>query len=273
MELILQTFDEGIGTLTLANDAKRNALSAELLDQLVCALSDMRGRSARAVILTARKGAAIWSAGHDIAELATPGHDPLAFDDPLEKAVRAIQTCPAPVIAMVEGSVWGGACELVLTCDLRVGTPLTTFALTPAKLGVPYNLNGLLNLIGAIGLSTAKRMLFTAAPLPAGRAEQLGLLCDVVPPEQLEAFTMSLARQIAQNSALSISVMKEQLRVLARAHPITPDSFEHIQALRRVVYESADYREAIAAFLSRRRPAAGRGEGEHGHHDRTTPDR
>jgi methylmalonyl-CoA decarboxylase len=256
MDLILESFDDGIGTLTLANDAKRNALSEELLDQLVCALAAMKGESARAVILTARKGSAIFSAGHDIAELAKPGHDPLAYDDPLEKAIRAIQAFPAPVIAMVEGSVWGGACELVLTCDLRIGTPQTTFAITPAKLGVPYNLNGLLNLIGAVGLGTAKRMLFTAAPLPAAKAEQLGLLCDIVPAEQLETFTMDLARKIAQNSALAISVIKEQLRILARAHAITPDTFEHIQALRRLVYESADYREAIEAFLRKRKPRA-----------------
>ncbi len=259
MDLILQSFDDGIGTLTLANDAKRNALSEELLDQLVSNLAEMKGRSARAVILTARKGSPIWSAGHDIAELASPGHDPLAYDNPLEKAIRAIQLFPAPVIAQVEGSVWGGACELVLTCDIRVGTPRTTFAITPAKLGVPYNLNGLLNLIGAVGLGTAKRMLFTAAPLSAAKAEALGMLSDVVPPETLEEFTLALARQIAANSALAISVMKEQLRILARAHAISPDTFEHVQTLRRMVYESADYREAIQAFLSKRKPADARG--------------
>jgi methylmalonyl-CoA decarboxylase len=256
MELLLQSFDDGIGTLTLANDAKRNALSEELLDQLVFALAEMKGRSARAVILTARKGATIWSAGHDIGELAKPGHDPLAYDDPLEKAIRAIQAFPAPVIAMVEGSVWGGACELVLTCDIRVGTPQTTFAITPAKLGVPYNLNGLMNLIGAVGLSTAKRMLFTAAPLPAAKAEQLGLLAEVVPADELEAYTLGLARQIAKNSALAISVIKEQVRILGRAHALAPDTFEHIQSLRRLVYESADYREAIETFLKKRKPSA-----------------
>ena len=255
MGMVLREIDAGIGILTLANDAKRNALSEELLDELAFGLAEMKGQSVRAVILTARPGASVWSAGHDLAELAQPGHDPLAYDDPLEKAIRAIRAFPAPVIAMLEGTVWGGACELVVTCDLRVGTPRTTFAVTPAKIGVPYNLNGLLNLVSAVGLPTAKQLLFTAEQLSAQRAEQLGVLNYVVPAEELATFTMALAKRISQNSALSISVMKEQLRILSGAQALTPETFEKIQALRRIVFESADYREGVQGFLRKRKPA------------------
>ena len=252
MDLVARTIHDGIGTLVLANEVRRNALSEALLDELVDGLAEMKGRSVRAVILTARPGAAVWSAGHDIAELPRAGRDPLAYDDPLEKGIRAVQAFPGPVIARIEGSVWGGACELALMCDLRVGTPLTTFAITPAKIGVPYNLNGLQNLVSVLGMSLAKQMLFTAEPLPAARAHQFGLLNWVVEPAELEAFTLDLARRLAQHSALALSVIKEQLRILGGARALSPETFEHIQALRRLVYESADYRESIEAFLRKR---------------------
>ena len=155
---------------------------------------------------------------------------------------------------MVEGSVWGGATETVLACDLIVAAEGATFAVTPAKLGVPYNAGGMLTFLNAAGLRLAKEMIFTAQPLDAARAERLGLINRVVPAAELEAVTLGLAQQIAANAPLSVAVMKEQLRILAGAHPMTPQGFERVQGLRRVVYDSADYREGIRAFKEKRRP-------------------
>ncbi len=97
-------------------------------------------------------------------ELPLPGRDPLPYDDPLRRAVRAIEQHPAPIIAMIEGGVWGGACELAITCDILIATPDATFALTLARLGVPYNVVGVLNMMRAVGLPVLKEMLFTARP-------------------------------------------------------------------------------------------------------------
>ena len=76
----------------------------------------------------------------------------------------------------------------------------------------------------------------------------------VVPAEEIEAFCMVMAQDIAANAPLSIAVMKEQLRILAGAHPMSPQGFERIQGLRKLVYDSADYREGIRAFKEKRRP-------------------
>ena len=65
---------------------------------------------------------------------------------------------------------------------------------------------------------------------------------------------MALARDVADNAPLSIAVMKEQLRILGGAHPMSPQGFERVQGLRRLVYDSADYREGIHAFKEKRRP-------------------
>ena len=109
-------------------------------------------------------------------------------------------------------------------------------------------------LLNAAGLRLAKEMIFTAQPLDAIRAERLGLINRVVPVAELEAVTLGLALEIAANAPLSIAVMKEQLRILAGAHPMTPQGFERVQGLRRVVYDSADYREGIRSFKEKRRP-------------------
>ena len=97
-------------------------------------------------------------------------------------------------------------------------------------------------------------MAFTAQPVAAERAERLGMINQLVPADQLDRVTYEMAATIAANSPLSIRVMKEQLRVLAGANPLTPRGFERIQGLRRTVYDSEDYREGIRAFKEKRRP-------------------
>ncbi|MDD2901640.1 MAG: methylmalonyl-CoA decarboxylase [Syntrophales bacterium] len=254
MEFILKERQEDIGIITLNRDRKRNALGKSLINELIRALNDLLQHRARVVILRANPGAKVWSAGFDVTELPQSGRDPLSYYDPLETAIRAIQRCPAPVIAMMEGSVWGGACELALVCDLLIGTPNTSFAITPAKIGIPYNPSGILHVLTVLGMAVAKEMFFTAQPLSAERALALGVLNHLVPPEELEPFTLKLARQIAANSPTSIGVIKEQLRLLGNAMPLSPETFERIQGLRRLVYDSQDYLEGQKAFLEKRKP-------------------
>ncbi len=255
MSLILTDFGEMIGTITFNNHEKRNCLSAALLKELIAALKDMREQKARVIILRAAAGAKVWSAGLDVNELPNPGRDPFPYDDPFDQAGRCIQRFPAPVIAMIGGSVWGAACDLALSCDILIGTPRTTFAMTPAKIGIPYSSSGLLHFLCGVGLNLAKEMLFTAQPVGAARAEKLGILNHLVPAGELEAFTRAMARQIAANSPLSIGVLKEQLRILANSHPLSPETFERLQGLRRRVYDSQDYLEGKNAFLEKRPPA------------------
>jgi methylmalonyl-CoA decarboxylase len=253
MPSILVDVAGAIGTITLAAP-KHNALSAPLVAEITGALAELRSQRARVVILRAKSGAPVWSSGHDVDDLPTDGRDPLGWDDPLPQLIREIEEYSAPVIAMIEGTVWGGACEVAFACDLVIASPESTFAVTPAKLGVPYNVSGMVTFVNAASLRIMKEMAFTAAPLPAMRALQLGMINDVVAKEELVECTTRLAGQIAANAPLSIGVMKEQLRILAGARPMSPQGFERVQGLRRIVYDSEDYREGIRAFKEKRPP-------------------
>lgn len=254
MSLVLTDVHDGIGTLTLNNPQKANALSEAVVREIVAGFARFREAKARVVVLRALSGARIWSAGHDIGELPESRRDPLGWNDPLRNLIREIENFPAPVIAMVEGSVWGGATETVFACDLIVVAPNATFSVTPAKLGVPYNVSGMLTFLNSASLRIVKEMAFTAKPITAERAERLGLVNHLVPHAALEAFTYEIAHDITALAPLSIAVMKEQLRILAGAHPMSPQGFERIQGLRRVVYDSHDYVEGIRAFKEKRPP-------------------
>jgi methylmalonyl-CoA decarboxylase len=254
MSLVINEFKNEIGWITLNHDAKRNALSSELLNNLLDSLEEMRKLNARVVIIRANKGAKVWSAGFNIEELPRDGSDPLGYDNPLQKVIRGIMDFPAPVIAMAEGSIWGGACNIAFVCDIVIGTDLTCLAITPARIGVPYNTSGILQFLDIIGAHTAKEMFFTAEPISAEKAHALGILNHIVPSEQLEEFTSQLANKIISNSPLSIRVIKEQLNILGNSLPLSPQTFEHIDMLRRKAGASHDYREGLKAFTEKRKP-------------------
>jgi methylmalonyl-CoA decarboxylase len=141
-----------------------------------------------------------------------------------------------------------------MSCDLLVAAEDSTFAITPAKLGVPYNLSGVLNLSKSVSMPRIKEMLFTTQPFPAAWLHDAGLVNRVVPADTLEAVTRELCARILANSPTVIAILKEELRVLSEAHPLNPEAFERIQALRRAVYTSADYQEGIRAFFEKRPP-------------------
>ena len=245
---------DDIGVITLNNPAKHNALSTVLIDELCAALEEMLLGQARVVVLRAYPGAKVFSSGHDVRELPTNGRDPLTYDDPVRRVIRMIELFPAPVIAMVEGSVWGGGCELVMSCDMIVAGDDTTFAVTPAKLGMPYNISGVQNFLNTGGMPLCKEMLFTARPIGVQRLVEQGIVSHAVPRQELENLTRTIAEQIARNSPLVISLLKEELRLLSASHNLGPETFERVQAMRRQVYDSEDYQEGIRAFFEKRAP-------------------
>ena len=180
--------------------------------------------------------------------MPTNGRDPLTYTDPLRRLVRTIETYPHAVIAMIEGSVWGGACELVMSCDLIVAASDATFAITPAKLGVPYDLAGTLNFLKGANVHLLKEMLFTARLLSATDALQCGFLTAIVEEEQLFAHVLEVAQQISTLAPLTIWATKEAHRRLN-----VTDTIPYDDVLARV-YGSHDFAEGVQAYLEKRKP-------------------
>ncbi|WP_234054007.1 MULTISPECIES: methylmalonyl-CoA decarboxylase [unclassified Xanthobacter] len=245
---------EHVGVITLDNPSKRNALSRELMTGVLLALDTCRAQSVRVVVIRAAPGMQVWSAGHDIHELPRGHEDPLSYRDPLECVLRAIRTYPGAVIAMVQGAVWGGAFDLVLSCDMIIADETSTFAITPANLSLPYNTTGLLHFLHRLPVNLVKEMFFSAQPLAADAAERWGIINRLVPAEEIESHTLAFASLMASKAPLAIAVVKEQLRVLTDDQPVPAQVFERIQDMRRQVFESADYEEGITAFLEKRKP-------------------
>ncbi len=243
-----------IATITLDNDKSRNAFNKALLAELCTTFDFFKNEDVRVVIIRNNPKANVWCAGTNIHELPEPGIDPLPKNNPLEKVMRKIENFPHPVIALLDGSVWGGGCDLAFSCDILIGTSQTSFAITTAKMGVPYNAIGILNFLNRVPINIAKEMFYTAKPISAEKAYNLGILNHLVNTDEIENFSYALAKTIAQNSPLSISVTKQQLNLLSKARPLGSEATETINKLRHLAYTSEDMKEGKQAFLEKRNP-------------------
>jgi methylmalonyl-CoA decarboxylase len=186
----------------------------------------------------------VWSAGHDIYELPEGRRDPLSFFDAIEVLLRESQRYPGPVIAVVRGSFWGAACDLIMTCDLVCADRTSSFAITPAKIGIPYNVTGIMHFINRIGLNQAKEMFFTASPVDAETAAAWGILNHLFESDELDAKVLEIAEQICQNSPLAVGVIKNIFTVYRKPQ---------WQCLRSCSRESAgfDARSTTASIMQR----------------------
>lgn len=243
---------DGVAVFCMQDEKRRNALSATMLAALVTAF-DQLDADVRTVILRATPGASVWCAGFDIRALA-PGHDPLARDGPLQALFERVARCRAPVIAMVHGTTWGGGTDLALRCDMLVADTTCQLAFTPARLGLPYDAEGLLNILLRVGPAIALEMFATAQPIGAERALRTGLISHLFEPEALEDATMSMARTIAENAPLTVASAKQHLRALAAAMPLPTTLAQALGESRTRALASADYAEGLAAFAEKRKP-------------------
>jgi methylmalonyl-CoA decarboxylase len=254
MPLVLSQIEDRLGILTLNHPKKRNCLSSALVAEFLSSLDRFASEGVRAVLLRALPESKVWCAGHDIGELPRPGRDPLPYAEPFETLLRGVQDFSTPIVALVEGSVWGGGCDLVFSCDIVIGTETASFAMTPARIGIPYNPSGMIHFLNVLGLHRAKEMFFTASPLGAKEAFRAGLLNRLVPASELEKTGREIAALIVDNAPLAVRALKEQFRLLSRGFPLDAETFERIQAIRRIVYDSGDYAEGIRSFQEKRKP-------------------
>ncbi|MCF0200486.1 MAG: methylmalonyl-CoA decarboxylase [Bacteroidales bacterium] len=242
--------------IEMRNSQKLNCLSDALCHEIRAAIKEAYEKECCAIVLKAQCRNGVWSAGHDIHELPLDGTDPLAFDVPMERLFHDIQDIPIPVIAYVDGTVWGGACDLCLSCDMIVASDNATFAITPAKIGIPYNASGIMHFISQLGPNKAREMFFTAQPLTAQEALNVGMVNHVASQEELpKLLEEKLLNPLRHNSIIAISAIKNQFRLLNSFSVSLPtEAFELLHGWRTKVYSGPDYKEGIKSFLEKRTP-------------------
>ncbi len=256
MELVDCRVDGRVAFLEMRG-SKLNCLSGRLCREMVDAFASLASEDIFAIVLRAPEGSRVWSAGHDISELPKRSRDPLSYSVPMEHLLRAVEDARVPVIALVEGGVWGGACDLCTVCDMIVADENATFAITPAKIGIPYNASGLMHFVNAMSLNKAKEMFFTASPITAQDAYNMGFVNYVAPSGKLmEVLNEKLLDKMRGNSVLAMSAIKRQFSLIMKARAsLSAERFERMQAWRRAVYDGDDYEEGIRAFFEKRPPA------------------
>jgi len=254
MKFIKIEEENNLAVLSLYNIRKSNSLNLDMIDEIVAAFDDFEKKKTRVVILRSHPGSKVWCAGLHIDQLPEAGIDEIPYEYALEKILKRIENFPGVVIAMIDGSVWGGGCELIFSCDILIGSPKASFAITPAKISAPYNPNQVNRVLQRVGSNIAMELFFTADVMDAQRADKLGILTHLIPIENLEAFTQTMAGKIIRNAPLAVSLIKAQVHQLATrtVEQITQD--ETNREFVKKVYLSHDFKEGKQAFLEKRKP-------------------
>jgi len=177
---------------------------------------------------------------------AQPGAGPRLF----EETVDALEALPLPTICRLNGSVFGGATDLALACDFRVGVQGLVLRMPAARLGLHYYPSGLQRFVSRLGLATAKRLFLLADTVPADELLALGYLDRLVPPEQLDATVQQLADALAAGAPLALRGMKQSLDEIARGAFDLPT----LRAREARCAASADLLEGRAAIAAKRPP-------------------
>lgn len=241
---------EGRATIQLRRPSRLNRLQPGDLRIIQAHCERVAANEAiRVVVLTADttgQRQPVFSAGYDIAGFEGQEHDPRLFEDTVEVIARL----PQVVIAAVTGSVYGGATDLVLACDLRLGLAGSQWRMPACALGLHYYPSGLRRYVRLLGLDGARQAFLTASPIAFERLEALGTFMGLHAASALETAVDTLARQVASLSPQALRSTKASLNEIAEARAET-----------RVLREreadslaSADFAEGRLAFAQRRPP-------------------
>jgi enoyl-CoA hydratase/carnithine racemase len=255
-KLLLDSPAEGVARLRISNPERRNALDHEILDAIAEAMPRLdRGIEVRCVLITGEPP--VFSAGYDIATIPseTLERDAEALiAHPFPAAIEAIVAHPWPTVAAINGHCLGGALELAISCDLRICAAGAKLGMPPAKIGLVYGHTGLRKFLDTVGLARTKELFLTGRNLEAARADQIGLVNEVVPDDSLERDSIELAAEIAANAPLSLRGNKSAIDTLNQNPVLNAAQEAGLIALRDSCFASQDFREGIAAFAEKRKP-------------------
>jgi enoyl-CoA hydratase/carnithine racemase len=243
--------DEPATRITLNRPEKRNALSHELMQELIAALREAAAQPTTRAIVIDGAGPA-FSAGHDLSEMI--GRDEEFLDELFTVCTEMMETIhelPQPVIAKVHGIATAAGCQLVAACDLAVAAEGTRFGTPGVKIGL-FCSTPMVPVSRAVGRKRAMQMLLTGEPIDASTALDWGLINQVVPAGELDAAVERLVEAIARSSSYTVALGKQAFydQVDRAEH----DAYEHTKGVMTENALAADAQEGMTAFLEKRAP-------------------
>jgi enoyl-CoA hydratase/carnithine racemase len=237
--------------ITLNRPEKRNALSLELMEELIRALEAVAADAETRSIVIEGAGP-VFSAGHDLGEMV--GRDAAFYQqlfDVCTVLMETIHRVPQPVIAKVHGVATAAGCQLVAACDLAVAADTARFATPGVKIGL-FCSTPMVPLSRAVGRKRAMEMLLTGEMIDAERARDWGLVNSVVPEDALEEAVAELAGKVARSSPLTVAIGKEAF--YAQVDLDEPGAYELTKSVMAANSLAGDAQEGISAFLEKRAP-------------------
>ena len=248
----IQVVREGpIAIVTLNRPERRNALSLELMLDLIAGLDEIgRDGGIRAVILAA--SGKVFCSGHDLSQMA--GRDINEYRrifDVCTELMQKLQSIPQPVIAEVQGIATAAGCQLVATCDLAIAAEEAAFATPGVKIGL-FCTTPMVALTRAIGRKRAMQMLLTGEMVSARAAAEWGLINETVPAGELQSSTRRLAEKVAAASSLVVGIGKQAF--YTQIDLDQPKAYAYAKEVMSMNALAADAQEGIGAFLGKRAP-------------------
>ena len=254
-ERLIGRKDGAIGWMIFNNPERRNAVSTDMWQAIPGVLEAFEADPEIRVVVFTGAGDKAFVSGADISQFEDVRANREAnevYSARSASANRAMVRLSKPSIAMIKGFCIGGGMAVALTCDLRVCSDNSRFAIPAARLGLGYGYDGLKALADVVGPSFAKEILFTARQFSAEEALRMGLVNRVLPTVELAAFVQSYCVMIAENAPLTIAAVKGIVTEITK--PDAEIDRAHCVDLVARCFDSADYVEGRRAFMEKRRP-------------------
>jgi enoyl-CoA hydratase/carnithine racemase len=240
-----------IRTITLNRPERRNALSVEMMEELIATLEDVSSDAATRVVVLAAAGK-VFCSGHDLSEMVDRQvEDYRRIFDVCASLMKKVQSIPQPVIARVHGLATAAGCQLVATCDLAIASADAGFATPGVRIGL-FCSTPMVALARAIGRKRAMEMLLTGRTVDAETAAEWGLVNAAVPAGQLDREVNALAERIAEASSFTVGLGKQAF--YSQIELDQDKAYAFTKEVMSVNSLAADAREGITAFLDKRPP-------------------
>jgi len=233
-----------IGRITLDRPEAHNALNKSAMAEIQTSLENWAESDIRAVIITG-EGRSFCS-GASLDELGDGDWD----NNPLTPLCAAVEGFKAPVVAALNGGVFGGGVDLALACDFRIGVHGMKMFVPPAKLGIHYEPEGIARAVQRLGAQMARRVFLLAEKFEAEALLRHGFLDELVDSEALETRSSELAETIAGLAPMAVQGMKQTILETSQNRL----DLVAAKARTRACFASADHAEGLAAMREKRQP-------------------